>query len=124
MTSESLAKLYAEVVKVRPEAEVTAATFSNTKEPLYWNGTDWQCGRYDTRFTFGDDEASARMLVHWLSMLPEMDAYLQHCGEHWRVVWYTVDEQMDSTERDTDFKDSPIEALAAYLKSTGTEVGE
>ncbi len=107
MTSEALAKLYAEVVKVRPEAEVELQPPSNTC-PDWW--------REKHSVYISHDLAEAIILHHWLSMLPPPYSSLTNDDNRWRV---TIDN--NGWDEAFDWGSTPLEALAAYLKSTGTE---
>ena len=117
MTSESLAKLYAEVVKVRPEAAVQWLFVGQMH--------DWMlCG---DGLTYRADPvainvgvAEAIILARWLSMVPPLGSLYRGDDKDGRTRWY-----VDCTGARTEIRccypccDTPIEALAAYLKSTG-----
>jgi hypothetical protein len=124
MTSDSLAKLYAEVVKVRQEAAVV--TKSGALEPfdtgerasdhkiIYWHWVTRQDGKPHRQYRAAH-EVEAIILSRWLGMLPESFCLVHVSGrsanERWAVFdgttyWYAP---------------TPTEALAHYLKSTGTE---
>ena len=111
MTSEELAKLYAEVVKVRPEAAVDGMTWDQDEEI-------WRYGYAK----FAAWEAGALFLRHWLSMLPPNTAPVPRGDGMWRII--VLSENMGDLGWAALYRslaDSPLESLASYLKSTGTE---
>ena len=134
MTGEELAKLYAEVVKVRPEAEVECYDDCgqtlrrwhhprNDDEYGWWFATETEVslGHYPRAGTdtevraMSNKQASALIVYHWISMMPEPFCLVHVSGRSGNERWAVYD--------GTTYWYAPttIEALANYLKSTGTE---
>jgi len=130
MTSEELAKLYAEVVAVRPEAAVDMCGVS-----LFWEGPEDEDGEEVDRpgWFIGDDGGefrpcggevpAAMILSHWLGMLPDGMALHRHdqTVEGERYQCWTITKVPQAFEKPFQVVQShsaptELEALAAFLK--------
>lgn len=118
MTSDFLAKLYAEVVKVRPEAEVPDRGILRLfKRPNTWIWASTVEHVHAQRMV-DDEDAEAIILARWISMLP-IGGHLEKRAWEWQVSHQDFDGEVVLYENGA----TPIEAVAEYLKSTGTEGG-
>jgi len=106
MTSEELAKLYAEVVAARPEAEVGG--LSHYTENYSEDGPTTRWWIPGVRPLVEQPVAEGVILSHWLGMLPS-EWCLTHIGDKWSV--WCESEYKGDWEAPT-----PLEALAAFLK--------